>query len=294
MIFLFKITECRKNTSYLACFSNVGIYDCGDGTAVLIDAADHKKSVADLDSELTKRNLSVRTVLLTHGHLDHTLGNVFLQDKYGCDIYASEGEIAFAHNPNLEGNIIFNAIPVRRFDNGNVSRLGADIKLLTKEVLPDGFETVSLPGHSHDMIGIKTPDDVWFLGDALLMKETYDSYKIPFFQKINESIETLNMLPSLKGKLFVPSHCPMSDDITELASYNAQRLLELKEYFYTICHGKSFEQIMQRADSEMSLQLNCDKYAKIGVTVKAFLQSLMEDGKVTASIANGNLVYLRI
>ena len=49
---MFQLLQCGANTYYLKCFSNIGVYDLGDGTCVLIDAGDHKKSVSDLNKAI--------------------------------------------------------------------------------------------------------------------------------------------------------------------------------------------------------------------------------------------------
>ena len=38
------------------------------------------------------------------------------------------------------------------------------------------------------------PDDIWFLGDAVVDASTFESYRLPLFYDINKSIDTLRML----------------------------------------------------------------------------------------------------
>lgn len=288
---MFDFVKCAENTYYLKAFANVGVYYLGGGEVLLIDSGDHKKSVADLDAALCERNWKVKMIINTHSHIDHITGNKFFAEKYGCEIFASETEYMLAKEPNIEGLFYFNAIPIRRLSGGKLTDKGTETKLLTNDVLPEGFETVRLPGHNFNMIGIKTPDDVWFIGDSILMKETFDSYKVPFFLNINESIQTAKMLPSLKGKLFIPAHAPASEDITELALFNAKRLSELKEYFFSICNGRSLEEIIAKADEDFGLKLTPDKYAKCSLTIKSHLQALLNEGRITAVIERSRMVY---
>lgn len=291
---MFKLIECSKNTSYLKCYSNIGVYNLGNGEVILIDSGDHKKSVTDLDAELEKRNLRVKAIFCTHAHIDHIMGNKYFKEKYGCKIYASEMEQFYAEYPNIDASATFNAIPVRRDSNGIITDAGTKTELLTPDVLPEGFQMISLPGHTYNMAGFKTPDDVWFLADSVLAKVTFEHYKLPFFFDINQSIETAKMLPNLKGKLFIPSHDIATEDITDLALYNVQKLCELKDYFYSLCDGKSLEEIFIKADRDLDLKLNFEKCARIGIVIKSFLQALMFDGKITANVENSKLVYYRV
>lgn len=291
---MFKLIQCAENTYYLRCFANVGVYYLGNNEVLLIDSGDHKKSVNDLDKALEEKHWRVKTIINTHSHIDHITGNKFFTEKYGCEVYGSEIERPLIEEPNIEGTFYFNSIPIRRLPDGRLTDKGVPVKPLTKEILPDGFDMIHLPGHNFNMVGIKTPDDVWFLGDSILMKETFESYKIPFFLNINKSIETAKKLPSLKGKIFVPSHVPACEDITELSAYNAQRLEQLKEYFLSVCENRSLEEILAKADEDFDLNLNPDKYAKTSLIVKSFLQSLLDDKKITADIERSRLVYHKI
>ncbi|MCM1544670.1 MAG: MBL fold metallo-hydrolase, partial [Ruminococcus sp.] len=182
---MFKFIQCGENTYYLACFANIGVYYLGNSEVMLIDSGDHKKSVGDLDKALTERGWKVKMIVNTHAHSDHIYGNEFFVQKYGCEVYASEVERHLVAQTKVDEKFFYNAVPIPRSKNPLYSFLQTEVKLLTKDVLPAGFEIISLPGHTYNMIGIKTADDVWFLGDAILAKETFDGYKIPFNLSIN-------------------------------------------------------------------------------------------------------------
>jgi len=291
---MFKLINCTGNTYYLACYANVGVYYLGNDEVMLIDSGDHHKSVGDLDAILTERGWRVKMIVNTHSHGDHIYGNSFFYNKYGCDIYASDIECGMIQQTMVDRKFFYNGIPINTPKNPLYEILDTQVKVLTKDVLPEGFDIISLPGHCHNMIGIKTADDVWFLGDAILAPQTYDDYKIPFNLDINASIETTEMLSHFEGKWFVPSHIEPCADIREIAKYNMDKLIELKSYIYSICNQKSFEEILTQADKDMGLCFTLDKYAKISITVKGFLQALIEDKKITAVIENGRMIYVKL
>ena len=293
-MFVFQFLPCGKNTYYLRCFSNIGVYDLGNGEAILIDSGDHKKSVSDLDKALTERNLRVKMILNTHGHIDHINGNRFFKEKYGCPVYAPSIERYFVEESTLEPSYYYTGIPVNRKRSFFFRPLGTPAELLTPEILPAGFELLSLPGHAFNMVGIKTPDDVWFLADALIDPATYEAYKLPAFRDINESIATAKMLTTLQGACFVPAHCEATTDISALAAYNAEALEKTKAFFLSLCDNKRFDEIFTAACEQLPLTMDMDKYAKISATVKCYLQALLEDGVIGARIEGFHPVYYRV
>ncbi len=288
---MFQLVQCAKNTYYLNCFANTGVYVLPDGGVILIDGCDHKKSYTDLDGYLTEHGWRVKMIINTHAHIDHITGNRFFCDKYGCEVYSSEVEHHLIDLCNLEGQIYFNGLPINRARSYFFRPVGVRARPVSEAELPDGFEILPLPGHSFGMIGVRTPDNVWFLGDSVLSKETFEGYKLPFFFDINKSIETLKMLCSLEGELFVPSHDKPCTDIAPLASYNRQCLERLKEYFLSISNGKTLEEIFAVCAKTLSLRVENDQYGKLLTTVKGFLQSLIEDGKLWGEVRDYKLVY---
>lgn len=288
---MFKLIQCAEKTYYLDSFAKVGVYDLGGGEVLLIDSCDHKKSVKDLDAALSERGFRVKKIINTHSHLDHIHGNGYFREKYGCEIYAPETERLFVDVLALERTAYFTAVPMRDPYDPTFVPTGERTKLLTKDALPDGFEIVSLPGHTLNMVGIRTADGVWFTADSVLAKETFEGYGIPFFLLVNQSIETAKKVAQLEGEYFVPAHAEAGKSIRELALYNAEALTKLKAFIGEIADGRSLEGILKEADRQMKLDYNPDKYTKVSVTVKGMLQGLIDDGKYTAEMAEGRLIY---
>ena len=143
------------------------------------------------------------------------------------------------------------------------------------------------------MIGVRTPDDVVFLADAILSKKTWDEYKLPFFYNINESIQTLKDIRNIKAKLFVPAHNEPLEDICELAEYNIKSMIHKKELIYSLCEGKSFDDIFACTIDSLGLRLVTPKYPMYAVMVRNFLQSLVDDNAIAATLEDSVLIYHR-
>ncbi len=288
---MFEVKPLLGNTFYYEAFTNVGIYRLNEKSAVLIDSCDHKRMVRSLDRELGVMELEVALIINTHCHNDHICGNRYFQDKYGCRILSTKLEQGFIYKPELESSFYAAGLVNDERSNPFFGLESSEAEIITAENLPEGFETVSLPGHGFDMIGVRTPDDVLFLADSVLSQNTWESYRLPFFHNVNKSLETLEKIKNMKARLFVPSHNPPVEDISELAEYNIEKLKEKKQLTYELCNKKSFEEIFSAIIEKEGLVLKTPKYCMYAVMVKNLIQSIIEDGLVYNELENNIMKY---
>ena len=292
---MFDIVDTIGNTFYYSAFSNVGVYKLNKSEVVLIDSCDHKRMVRSLDGILENNNLRINTIINTHCHVDHIAGNKFFYDKYGCRILASKGEQGFIAYPDRESRFYYSGINTSNKDrNPFFITEPSDAEVITADNTPEGFEIIPLPGHSFEMIGVRTPDDVVFLADAILSRKTWDEYKLPFFYSVNESMQTLKDIQNIKAKLFVPAHDEPLSDICELAEYNIESMKHKKELIYSLCNGKSFEEIFALTIDKLGLRIMTPKYPMYSVMVRNFLQSLVEDEAINATLEDSVLIYRKV
>ena len=289
---MFEVKHLIGDTYFYEAFTNVGVYRAGNN-AVLIDSCDHKRMVKSLCCELEAMGLKVYVIINTHGHNDHIMGNRFFQDKYGCRLLSTKLEHGFIYKPDLESIFYNSALTVDEKSNPFFDLESSDTEIITDSNIPEGFEIVDLPGHSFEMIGVRTPDDVLFLADSVLSVSTWENYKLPFFYNVNKSIETLEKIKDMKAKLYVPSHNAPVEDIKPLAEYNIEKLKEKKQMIYQLCNCKSFEELFAAVMETEKLAIKTPKYCMYAVMVKNFLQSLIEDGTVYNKLVNNRMIYYK-
>lgn len=288
---MFDVVETVGDTFYYSAFSNVGVYKLNKSEVILIDSCDHKRMVKSLDSILEKNSLRVKTIINTHCHVDHITGNKYFYDKYGCEILAPAGECYYISEPDREPEFYYCGIDTDKTRNPFFITEPSTAKPITDAVVPVGFEIIPLPGHSFDMVGIRTPDDVVFLADAILSKKTWDDYKLPFFHSVNKSLQTLKDIQDIKAKLFVPSHDVPVEDICELAEYNIKSLTHKKELVFSLCSGKGFDELFADIIESLGLRIHTSKYPMYAVMVRNLLQSLVEDDAICGCLENNRFVY---
>lgn len=290
---MFEVKQLAKNTFYYEAFTNVGIFRPEEQQAVLIDSCDHKRMVKGLDSEIEEMGLNISCIINTHSHSDHICGNKYFQDKYGCRLLSTKQEQGFIFNPDLETDFYNAGLTELKNNNALYGVQSSDTDVLDEKNLPAGLGIIELPGHSFEMIGVRTADDVVFLADAVLSVSTWESYRFPFFYNVNKSVETLEKIKDMKAALFVPSHNEPLEDIRELAEYNIARLKEKKEMILSFCNGKSFDEVFAQAAKNEQLTIKMLKYNMYAVMVRNFLKALIEDGYVYTDVENNVLKYFK-
>ncbi len=288
---MFEIKQLAENTFFYEAYSNVGIYRLNDKEVVLIDSCDHKRMVTGLDKLLESMGLSVRMIINTHCHVDHICGNRYFKDKYGCRILSTRLEQGFILKPDLEPLFYNTGLSVDKLRNAFFQVEPSEAEVITEDNLPEGFQVISLPGHSFEMIGVRTADDVLFLADSLISEYTWENYKLPFFHDVDKSLETFEMLKGVKAKLYVPSHCSPTEDISELIQYNADKLREKRQMVFELCQSQSFESLFELVVKDQEIDMRMPKYAMYATMVKNLLQSLINSGKVYTVYENGRVIY---
>ena len=170
----------------------------------------------------------------------------------------------------------------------------SDAQELTQECLPKGFETIPLPGHFFDMVGFRTTDDVVYLADCLSSRETLDKYQIGFLYDVAAYLKTLEMVKSLQAKMFIPAHAAASENVTALAQYNIDKVLEIADKIISICQEPlCFETILQKLFTDYGLTMNFEQYVLVGSTVRSYLAWLKDTGRLGSLFENNMLLWQR-
>lgn len=289
---LIKITE---RTYYIQSPAKIGIVKINDNDVCLIDAGNDKDAGRKIKKILDSNGWNLKAIYNTHSNADHIGGNKYLQTQTGCKINAPGIECDFTNHPILEPSFLYGGYPCKDLRHKFLLAQESNAEYLTKKVLPEGFEIISLPGHFFDMVGFRTPDDVIFLADCLSSEETLDKYQIGFIYDVAAYIKTLEMVKSLTAKMFVPAHAAATEDISQLAQYNIDKVQEIAEKIVAICKEPiCFEIILQRLFTEYSLNMNFEQYVLVGSTVRSYLSWLKDTSRVNARFENNILLWEQI
>ncbi|MBQ6897402.1 MAG: MBL fold metallo-hydrolase [Clostridia bacterium] len=286
---LIKVTE---SCYYIQCPSKIGIVKLSDSEVFLVDSGNDKDTGKRVLKILEANGWRLKFIVNTHSHADHTGGNRFLQERTGCKIYAPEIECSFVTSPILEPAFLWAGNPFPELRNKFLMAQECRAQPLSSDVLPEGFEIISLKGHFFNMIGIRTPDDVVFLADSYSSKETLDKYRISFLYDVREYLDTLEYLKGIKAKSFIPSHAEVSENIGDILQYNIDCTAEMADKICElIAVPVCFEKLLKMLFDEYGLTLSAQQYVLAGSTVRSYLTYLKNNGRADFIIENNMLLW---
>lgn len=289
---MYELIQVSNNSYYVNCPAKIGLYRCEDNGVYLIDSGNDKEAGRKVRQILDKNGWTLRAILVTHSNADHIGGCRYLQAQTGCAIYAPGIECDFTRHTLLEPSFLYGGYPPKALRHKFLMAQSSDARELTADTLPEGFESIPLPGHFFDMAGLRTPDNVVFLADCLSSRETLEKYRIGFIYDVKAYIDTLEKVKELEASCFVPAHAAACADVREIAQYNIDTVREIADRIVSVCsEPQSFEIILKRLFDEYSLELSLEQYALVGSTVRSYLAYLLDKGRLSVKCENNMLLW---
>lgn len=259
--------------------TNIGIHFTDDGRMYLIDTGS-KGDGEKIDEILSREGWVPSCIVNTHTHIDHIGGNEFLMRKYGIPAYCTDYDMAFAHYSELEAAYMNGGYPAEKLRTIFAHPGMIGFRSIEKET-PDGIDWTYLPGHSFGMIGIRTSDDIWFLGDSYLSRNFLKQYTFGFIYNVEAYIDTLKKLKEFKGALFVPSHGILETDIVPSLEQNLRSVAEMCGMICETCREyRGQDEILQQMYERLRMHARPAQHALLSSTVKSYLTYLQDRNKL--------------
>ena len=291
---MYELIPITEKSHYLQCPAKIGLVRLEGDAVCLIDSGSDKDAGRKVRQILDANGWRLHAIYNTHSHADHIGGNQYLQKQTGCEIFAPGMECAFTRSPVLEPSFLYGGFPFPELRHKFLLAQASGAQELQPSSLPEGFEMIPLPGHSFDMVGFRTPDDVVYLADCLSSHETLEKYQIGFIYDVAAYLDTLERVKTMKARLFVPAHAAAAEDITPLAEENIAKVHEVAERIAALCaRPRTWEQILQQLFTVYGLTMTYEQFVLVGSTVRSYLAWLKNIGQVDARFENNLLLWER-
>ncbi len=285
----------KGNSAVIDCPAKIGVVQTGDRHAVLIDSGSDKSAARKVRALLDERGLTLQAIFNTHSHADHIGGNRYLQTQTACAIYAPPMECDFVRHPVYEPAFLYGGFPPQALRHKFLMAPDSDAKELTADVLPHGMEAIPLPGHSWQMVGFRTADDVVYLADCLSSEATLDKYGIGVIYDVESYLHTLEQVKAMQAALFVPSHAAVTDNIAPLAERNIAQVYRIAEAIVSLCaEPRGFDDLLAALFDTFGLRMSTEQYVLVGSTVRSYLAWLTDQKRLTTDITSNALRFIRI
>ncbi len=292
---MYELMQIAERSYYINSPAKIGVFLLEKNEAVIIDSGNDKDAGKKIKKIFDANGWKLKAIYNTHSHADHIGGNQYLQKQTGCKIYAPGIERDFTCHPILEPSFLYGASPMKELQHKFLMAQPSDAEVLAEANLPAGLKMISLPGHSFDMVGFRTEDDVVYLADCLSSAETLEKYQIGFLVDVASYLETLEQVKKMEAKCFVPAHAPATEEIAPLAQLNIDKVLEIGEKLTDLCkEAQTFDQILQKVFTAYELQMTFEQHALVGSTVRSYLTWLKNSGRVAAVIDDNRLLWERV
>ena len=292
---MYELIQVGTNSYYMDCPAKVGFYRISTKEVVLIDSGSDNDAAKKVKRILDAQGWSLKAIFNTHSHADHIGGNQYLQNQTGCKIYAPGIECAVTEYPILEPVMLYGGSVLKELQNKFLMAKESVAEKLSPEVLPQGLEVILLPGHSYDMVGFRTADQVVYLADCLSSAETLEKYQIGFLYDVQSYLDTLEMVKTLNADCYVPSHALQTCEIAPLAQLNINKTIEIADKIRSyLSEPITFEDLLAKVFDGYQLTMNLQQRMLIGSTVKSYLSYLKQKGQAEYLFENNRMLWKRV
>lgn len=291
---MYELEQVGSQSYYIMSPAKIGIYRQNETDVFLIDSGNDKDAGRKVRKILDEKGWSLKGILNTHSNADHIGGNRYLQQQYGCKIFAKGIEADFTKHPVLEPSFLYGGYPFRELRHKFLLAEESEVCEIGSEGFPTELEIIPLPGHFFDMVGFRVPDGTVFLADCISSRETLDKYQIAFIYDVAAYLETLDRVEIMEASIFVPSHAAAASDLKELVDYNRSKVFDISGKIMSLCETKrAFEDILRKVFDVYGLSMSFEQYVLVGSTVRSYLSWLKDTGKVQAVIEDNCIYWLR-
>ena len=294
---ILELVQLGERTWYVPGRVNVGYYE-ENGQGYLIDSGlDDEQGRKLLKLIKEKRNAPLRAIVNTHSNADHIGANAFIQKRTGCEVWTTLVEGLLTEKPSLEPMMLWSACPFKEIRGKFIEAKPSKVTFIKSEgpIMDTALTATQLPGHYFDMIGVTTPDDVFFLADALFDPSILAKYRFSVMLDVAAAYATLDKIAVAKAKWFVPCHAHPTNDITKLVRQNKDGLAWVSEEVFGALADSALtrEEILVKVALANELEMDAAHLLLNLSSVSAHLTYLSENNKVEPFVQGCRLLWKR-
>jgi len=277
--------------------THIPFYKLSPTEIIMLDTGWASGERKALNQLLDDNHLSVRGMICTHAHIDHIGNAAFFKAK-------DHGLLAM---PEYEALICRSSEHLKTYYYGqNIKQIEAhyghmacdtDMMITEKQheivMLGETFKIVHTPGHSPDHIVIITPDNVAYVGDALISYEVMKSAKLPYAYILSQDLKSKALLKEIQCDHYIVAHKGIYTDIQTLIQDNIDFYKSRAQGVFELMEGEmTHEDIMKKVIKEWDIKVkSIYKYLTVERMLRSYVEYLNETDRIEVAISDGFLKY---
>ena len=291
MDFKYELHHLKGNTYYIDGPTNCGVYVLNDKKEVVLFDCGTLEDGPKIYETLQKNNMTITHIIFSHCHADHYMGSLYITKKVKCKLIASKVERGFFRDHKLDIGFLYGGYPLDEYDS-KLMHIDSNDEIDALDQIPGGIEYFHIPGHHYGMIGIKTPDDVYFVADTLGSIDLVERAHILLMYDVKGYLESLDFVKSLNGKIVVPAHSEVTTNIAPIVDFNKENIYDIidilleylkEEHNCTECTSYIFDYF--------KLKISYNKYCLILSTIRSYLSYMSNSKMIRNYFKDNRLVF---
>ena len=292
-----KLTKVKGNTYVLDGEELIPLYKVGEDKCILLDTGLLIER-QELEDSLLENGLTPVGILSSHAHVDHCANNGYLQEKYGIPVALTWQEAGMCSSIMTLKCYFLTLTP------GIVERESSCMVHRPDVIVPAGdgpfefagatFEIIHTPGHSSGHIAIVTPDNVCYVGDALLSREAQNA-KLPYALHHKAAFESREKLSKTRFDYYIIAHkgiCTGADFPALCRDNDALILRRAEEILNLVTRSMSFSEIDRAVCANYRLLTRQPRRAlRFERNVRFFVEYLADEGYLDMECVDGTVYY---
>ncbi|WP_432666933.1 MBL fold metallo-hydrolase [Wukongibacter baidiensis] len=277
----------------------IPFYKINEEEIIMLDSGWAGGEREGINELLEKNNFKVVGVVCSHAHIDH-IGNIaYFKKKYNCIIAMPAYEALICSSPaNLK---VYYSSQTLSYVTEHFGHMVCEADIMIWEnqdsinVCSIEFKILHTPGHSPAHICIITPDDVGYVGDALISYGVMKGSKLPYAFILREDLKSKEKLYDLKCSKYVVAHKGMYDDITKLIADNIDFYKNRAAKVYDVIDvAMTMEEIMKTVIEKWGISVKSRyKYFVTEKMLRSYVEYLTDIGMIKLIMEDGFLKYVK-
>ena len=289
---MYDLHHLKGNTYYIDGITNCGVYVLNEKNEVLLFDCGYESDGISIYNTLVKNNMTITHLLFSHCHADHAGGWEYIYKKTNCKMITSKVERGFFRDPKLDIGFLYGGYPLDEYD-GKLMHIDMNDEIYGMEELPGCIEWFHLPGHHWGMVGIKTPDDVYFVADTLGSIDLVERAHILLIYDVKGYLDSLDFVESLDGEIVVPSHSEVTTNIKPVVDFNRKKIYEIIDVLLDFLHEEhNCTECATHIFNYYNLNITYNKYMLILSTVRSYLSYLSNSKRIKNYFKDNRLVFI--